>query len=512
MPGIPNLPGIKGMVSTGANVNLKPPTILSDGNTVARYDRTIPEGVVKDVNGAESIYWDLNVGNTLRGAEESTGITVAYGVYEITAAQTNHFFTGCAIGNIFPAVGGIVIDANNKVKRVLGNHVCQPVLTKRPINGLFDGVNDFMKTPAFSYVQPAYIWIVQKLINANSGQYIFDGDLGDDGLIFLTNTPPLQISTYAGSLLDYGYVSIDKLQVLRILFNGTNSKIQLDNNVIIYGNAGVQSVNGITLGRAGGVELRFTNMLFNEAIFRNKIETSVSETTIFNYLSLKNKTNRKKFGGKIIFTYDDAFESIYSKAFPLHQSKGLPGTFFIPTAWVNNAGKATWNNLKEMDSAGLEIAGHGADHADLTTLTEPQLRLQFDSIKSSFITNEITPCATICYPAGHYNSLVKSVASEYFSLGRTVSATYLKYPDADKFAIPGWDISQYVPHDIQLTKDKINEAMKSNSILVFMLHDIVDSSPTGYQITVSELSAIMDYCISVNAEVIRFKDILPYLN
>ena len=489
------------------------PSIVNDGNTVARFDRTVPEGVVKDVNGVESIYWDLMTGNQQRGAEQASGNIILYAVYEITATTADFFYAGCAVGDIFPCGVVKTCTALNKVKRVLGNHVCQPVFSRRPINGVFDGVDDFMKSAPFAYNQPEMAYLALNQLTYKLNSYIFDGDLSDSGSFHQHSGTASTLTAYAGATMNSPYNQINKLNVIRVVLNGANSRIQIDDEANIWGDAGVtKNLGGITLGRPGGVSSSLSNIYIKEAIFRKVADSPLDEKKIFDYLSKKHKTNRTKFGGKVIFTYDDGFSSDYTHAFPLHQAKGIPGTFSVLPSLTGTAGYTTWEQLREMSAIGLEIASHGYTATNLNTMTEVQIRASFDNVNAAFAANEIPLPETIAYSGGQYNDLVKSISAEYYNLGRTVLSDYIKTPRADKFILPGWDISQNIPHTLQSVKDKIDYAMKYNYILIFMLHKIVDGAPgAGYDINVNELSDIMDYCISVNADVVNFKDLYQTL-
>lgn len=52
------------------------------------------------------------------GDEIATGTLTADTLYQITATETNHFYTGCAVYDVFTAAGTETCDALNKVKPV----------------------------------------------------------------------------------------------------------------------------------------------------------------------------------------------------------------------------------------------------------------------------------------------------------------------------------------------------------------------------------------------------------
>ena len=56
------------------------------------------------------------------GAEKSTGTLDIGTLYQITATETNHFYTGCTVGDVWTAAVATELDADNKVKPVIRSY------------------------------------------------------------------------------------------------------------------------------------------------------------------------------------------------------------------------------------------------------------------------------------------------------------------------------------------------------------------------------------------------------
>lgn len=69
----------------------------------------------------------------------------------------------------------------------------------------------------------------------------------------------------------------------------------------------------------------------------------------------------------VAITFDDAYESIYTTAFPLLKQRGWPFTIFVATKYVesNQRYYLSWQQLKEMQAAGATIGNHTYDHTHL---------------------------------------------------------------------------------------------------------------------------------------------------
>ena len=66
-------------------------------------------------------------------------------------------------------------------------------------------------------------------------------------------------------------------------------------------------------------------------------------------------------------TFDDAYTSIYTTAFPMLEERGWPFTVFVATEPVETgqAGYLSWDELREMSQAGVTIANHTHSHTHL---------------------------------------------------------------------------------------------------------------------------------------------------
>ena len=67
---------------------------------------------------------------------------------------------------------------------------------------------------------------------------------------------------------------------------------------------------------------------------------------------------------EVAITFDDAYRSIFTEAFPLLRARGWPFTIFVATDLVGRPGGRylAWDELKAMKAAGAEIANHSTGH------------------------------------------------------------------------------------------------------------------------------------------------------
>lgn len=159
---------------------------------------------------------------------------------------------------------------------------------KWTIDGVFsDGIDNFMKTVAFTFDQPEQIYIVFKQITWTSNDTIAGGLIPNVASIRQRGTSPI-IQAYAGIWsLSNADLTLDNFGIIRILFNGINSSSQINASVKITGDAGTANAGGFTLGARGGGTAFYSHIQVKEIILRNIADTAQNEQAIYNYLSTK---------------------------------------------------------------------------------------------------------------------------------------------------------------------------------------------------------------------------------
>lgn len=114
----------------------------------------------------------------------------------------------------------------------------------------------------------------------------------------------------------------------------------------------------------------------------------------------------------VVITFDDGYSDNYTSAFPSLKNHGLKATFFVITDGVDNGYYMSSDMLKEMQSAGMSIENHTANHLELDKLSRQDA---YDAIKrgQDFLRNNIGSDANyLCYPVGKYNDETIEIQQE----------------------------------------------------------------------------------------------------
>jgi len=131
----------------------------------------------------------------------------------------------------------------------------------------------------------------------------------------------------------------------------------------------------------------------------------------------------------IVITLDDGYRDLYTTAFPILQAHGFTAVAYIVTGFVDRAEYVTRAQVIEMDHAGIEIASHTVNHADLS-------RASFGSTISEVVESKRWleklvghPVVDFAYPSGKFTQMtVNAVRQAGYDTGVTtrVSTTHTR--------------------------------------------------------------------------------------
>ena len=152
----------------------------------------------------------------------------------------------------------------------------------------------------------------------------------------------------------------------------------------------------------------------------------------------------------VAISFDDAYESVYSQAFPLLKQHGYPFTIFVTTDSVDKQynKQLNWSQLKEMSQHGATIANHTVNHPHMLRRLEGetdeqwQQRMQQEIIGAQQrIQQKIgSNHKLFAYPYGEHNEALKKIVKDlgYIAFGQQSGAAG---PLLDKQLLPRFPVS-----------------------------------------------------------------------
>ncbi len=140
----------------------------------------------------------------------------------------------------------------------------------------------------------------------------------------------------------------------------------------------------------------------------------------------------------IAITFDDAYLSVYTEAFPRLQAREFPFTVFVATDPVDQklSRYMSWSQLREVKAAGVTVANHSKSHAYMVRYLEgetesgyqPRIKGEIAYAQQRLIDELGEAPMLFAYPYGEYSielmTIVKSLG--YYGIGQHSGAISAK--------------------------------------------------------------------------------------
>lgn len=141
---------------------------------------------------------------------------------------------------------------------------------------------------------------------------------------------------------------------------------------------------------------------------------------------------------------DDAYNSVYEKAWPLLREAKIPFTLFVSTDVVDRqaTGYMSWDQIRELKSAGVTIGSQTKSHKHLPLISIEEVKQEIDKANVR-ISREIGSRPDLfAYPYGEYNSSVRQLIKDRgFKAAFTQSSGALN-SSSDQFALPRFALNE----------------------------------------------------------------------
>ncbi len=153
----------------------------------------------------------------------------------------------------------------------------------------------------------------------------------------------------------------------------------------------------------------------------------------------------------VALTIDDAYRSVYEQAFPRLRARGWPFTVFVATDPVDQGLSAfmSWEQMREMQAAGVGFANHSRDHGHLIRLRAGESRAQWRArIRANLehaqrrLEEELGRIPRLfAYPYGEYDTALAALVRElgYVAFGQQSGAVG---PLSDLRALPRFPMAE----------------------------------------------------------------------
>jgi peptidoglycan/xylan/chitin deacetylase (PgdA/CDA1 family) len=138
----------------------------------------------------------------------------------------------------------------------------------------------------------------------------------------------------------------------------------------------------------------------------------------------------------VALTFDDGGLDNYTVAFPELEARGLVATFFVITTSVGEQGRMSWDDLREMQDAGMCIGSHTARHPDLTMVDNTRLNAELVDSRAAIEAELGTAPVALAYPAGRFDDRVVRAATEAGYLLAVTTQPGVTLEPGDPYRLP----------------------------------------------------------------------------
>jgi peptidoglycan/xylan/chitin deacetylase (PgdA/CDA1 family) len=154
----------------------------------------------------------------------------------------------------------------------------------------------------------------------------------------------------------------------------------------------------------------------------------------------------------VAVTFDDGYRSNLTQGLPVLKELGIPATVFVPTAhmgtetpmswpgidnWIGTEHEhelmpLSWEELRQLQGHGWEVASHTVSHPHLPAIDDEALARELGDSKRACERELGTTCATLAYPYGDHDDRVADAARD---AGYEAAAMLAMGPD-DRYRWP----------------------------------------------------------------------------
>lgn len=218
--------------------------------------------------------------------------------------------------------------------------------------------------------------------------------------------------------------------------------------------------------------------------------------------------------GMISIEHDEQYLNLMTLAYPMYVARGKKSN----VAFISGDGLhdlLTWENITTLKNAGWCIIDHMYTHATFGTITAEQRTAEIVSANNKFIANGLSAPEHYTFPGGVLDQTQINAISggRISSKGNEVSTNMTApiFKTQDKYRIPYREADNAKLTLAEIYKI-IDDCKIGKHIITFNTHQTFADTGAAGGIDISKLTAIIDYAIASDVDIITMEDLYPLLN
>jgi peptidoglycan/xylan/chitin deacetylase (PgdA/CDA1 family) len=187
-------------------------------------------------------------------------------------------------------------------------------------------------------------------------------------------------------------------------------------------------------------------------------------------------------------------------------SKGVMGTTYIVSDWIDTKDYLTEAQILAYDAAGWDVANHTKEHLRFTDqlVTQANIEAAIVACRDYLEGIGLTRASRhLAYPWGAYiggdsgATTFAAMAATGMLTGRTTAPGDFdvgNYIPSDPYQIPGNVVR--ADKTLETAKSYIDDAIANGTVVCLYLHNFTNDTPTATEWTYSDWEALIDYIVA----------------
>ena len=223
------------------------------------------------------------------------------------------------------------------------------------------------------------------------------------------------------------------------------------------------------------------------------------------YVTFDNMFFRQASVPRLVLSFDDGYDTVYSVAFNKMNPLGLRATVYVTRDIItgdrpsNYGPPLTPEHINEMYEAGWAIGNHTLSHADLSTLSQAQIEDELMGCYDWMLSNGWTRCANhVAYPYGTVltQAMLDAMAATYMVTGRTTLADNSiagldPTPVGNLYCLRSNSLG--IPVSLATVQSYINTAIARQSTINWFGHALENGHATGCYWGATDFNSLVDF-------------------
>ena len=152
----------------------------------------------------------------------------------------------------------------------------------------------------------------------------------------------------------------------------------------------------------------------------------------------------------LILTFDNGYIDNYTDMLPILEERGMKGTVFMVTNNIGRPGYLSWNALKDMQTRGIEIGSHTANHIPLTEMPPAEADNELRVSKLIMEWNGVPGIFGFSYPNGKYEDYLLDLLKQNDYLAAVTGDPGLNTMETNPYLLqrlniprPKWGLTEF---------------------------------------------------------------------